>query len=88
MVEAGDLGGRFSTGAELLARLAQSQDIRSCFAETYFTFAGGHDSTPEDRCALDAVKKTFQPTGDLRQLVAAIASSDSFRLRTSEGGAP
>ena len=88
MNAAGDLTGPFATGAELLARLAQSHDVRGCFAQKYFEYAASHVIAPQDQCSIDPLKKAFIPSGDLRELVAAIAASDSFRLRLSEGGAP
>jgi hypothetical protein len=69
-------------------RLAQSPDIRGCFAQKYFEYAASHTIDARDQCSVDRLKKTFVPSGDLRELVTAIATSDSFRLRLSEGGAP
>jgi hypothetical protein len=88
MVAAGDVTGPFATGAELLGRLAQSHDIRACFAQKYFEYAAAHAAAAEDQCSISALQTTFIPSGDLRELVAGIAASDSFRLRLSEGGAP
>lgn len=88
MVDAGDITGPFADGAALLAKLAKSTDVRDCFAQKYFEFAASHAMTAPDQCSVAALRKTFTPSGDLRDLVAAIAASDSFRLRLSEGGAP
>jgi hypothetical protein len=88
MTMAGDLSGPFASGGELLGRLAQSPDVRGCFAQKYFEYAASHAIAARDQCAIDQLKKTFVPSGDLRELVTAIATSDSFRLRLSEGGAP
>ncbi len=88
MISAGDVTGPFATGAELLGRLAQSHDVRACFAQKYFEYAASHAAASEDQCSITALQTTFIPSGDLRDLVAAVAASDSFRLRLSEGGAP
>jgi hypothetical protein len=88
MTMGGDLTGPFASGGELLGRLAQSPDIRGCFAQKYFEYAASHTIAAQDQCSLEQLKKTFVPSGDLRELVTAIATSDSFRLRLSEGGAP
>jgi Protein of unknown function (DUF1588)/Protein of unknown function (DUF1585) len=88
MTQAGDLTGPFTNGAELLGKLAQSQDVRGCFAQKYFEYASSHVIAAQDQCSIDPLKKAFIPSGDLRELVAAIAASDSFRMRLSEGGAP
>jgi len=88
MATAGDLTGPFASGADLLAKLGQSPDIRGCFAQKYFEYAAWHAVVAQDQCSLDPLKKAFIPSGDLRELVTTIATSDSFRMRLSEGGAP
>jgi hypothetical protein len=88
MTTAGDLTGPFASGGELLGKLGQSPDIRGCFAQKYFEYAASHAVVAEDQCSLDPLKKAFIPSGDLRELVTAIATGDSFRLRLSEGGTP
>jgi hypothetical protein len=88
MTQGGDLTGPFASGAELLGKLAQSQDVRGCFAQRYFEYASSHAIAAQDQCSIDPLKKAFIPSGDLRELVAAITASDSFRMRLSEGGAP
>jgi hypothetical protein len=81
-----DVDGAFATGDELIARLAQSQSVRACFAETYLDFALAHAVTDEaDTCSIQALSKSFAASGDLKQLVAAVAETDSFRLRLAEG---
>jgi hypothetical protein len=88
MTSAGDLAGAFATGPELLARFSQSRDVRACFAKKYFEFAAEHLASAEDACAIDMIGKSFATTGDLKGLVAAIATSPAFRVRRSEGGPP
>jgi hypothetical protein len=88
MTVAGDLAGPFADGGELLGRFAQSQTVRTCFARKYFEFAAEHLTSPDDGCAIDAIARSFAATGDLKGLVAAIATSPGFRLRRSEGGTP
>jgi len=84
-----DLDGAFATGDELLARLAESQDVRACFAKQYLKFALARDQlVDEDTCSADAVGKSFAPTGDLKQIVSNVASTDAFRQRLAEGVAP
>jgi Protein of unknown function (DUF1588)/Protein of unknown function (DUF1585) len=88
MTGAGDVTGPFANGAELMGKLAQSSDVRGCFAQKYFEYAASHLIAPQDQCSIDPLKKAFIPSGDLRELVTAIAVSDSFRMRLSEGGSP
>jgi hypothetical protein len=89
MVAAGDLEGAFAKGEEMLSKVGNSATVRSCFAQQYFQFAlAGDVARPvadEDRCAADGVSKSFAATGDLKKLVMAIAVSQSFRMRSSEG---
>jgi hypothetical protein len=88
MLSAGDVTGAFATGAEVIGRFAQSHDVRACFAQKYFEYATSHAAAVEDQCSISGLQTRFIPSGDMRDLVAAIAASDSFRLRLSEGGAP
>jgi hypothetical protein len=81
-----DVDGAFATGDELIARLAQSHAVRSCFAEKYLNFALAHPTTNgADTCSIRALGETFGASGDLKKLVAAVAATDSFRLRLAEG---
>ncbi len=86
MKESGDLDGPFASGAELLHRIAASQTVKGCFAHQYFEYAMSRKIAAEDACSLERVKGTFASSGDLKALVVSIVNSDSFRLRTSEGG--
>jgi hypothetical protein len=80
-----DVDGAFASGSELLDRIAQSADVKRCFARHYLTFALERDLSNEDACSLSAVGDGFAGSGDLKQLIAMVARSDAFRLRTSEG---
>jgi hypothetical protein len=81
-----DVDGTYATGDEFLAKLGESQAVRSCFAEKYLDFAVAHPVTdPADTCSIQAVGKTFGASGDLKGLVVAIAGSESFRMRLAEG---
>jgi len=85
MSGAGDLDGAFATGGDLLSRMAQSQDVKACFAQKYFEYAVSRLAADEDACSVDALKQDFVPSGDLLALVMSIANTDSFRFRLSEG---
>jgi hypothetical protein len=85
MSGAGDLDGVFATGGDLLSRIAQSQDVKACFAQKYFEYAVSRLVADEDACSLAALQKDFVPSGDLLALVMSIANTDSFRFRLSEG---
>jgi hypothetical protein len=88
MASGGDTDGPFANGGEFLDRLAQSSDAKSCFAKKYLTFALAREVSDDDTCSLHRISTDFAQTGDLKQLIVAIAKSDAFRLRKSEGVAP
>ncbi|HXI56918.1 MAG TPA: DUF1588 domain-containing protein, partial [Polyangia bacterium] len=88
LAAAGDVAGAFTDGESLLARIAASHDARSCFARQYVQFALSRSALPADQCSIDTLGKAFAGSGDLKQLVAAVATSDAFRLRLTEGVAP
>ena len=85
MTGAEDLDGDFSKGDQLLSKMANSTLIKSCFAQQYLQYAIARGVESGDACSVDALSKGFVPSGDLKQLVAAIAGSDTFRLRLAEG---
>jgi hypothetical protein len=86
MIDSGDVNGVFAKGEDLLAKVAESKDVRACFAQKYLEYAVARNAATEDACSLDALDKQFVPSGDLVGLVLSIAKSDSFRYRMSEGG--
>jgi len=62
---------------------------KTCFAEKYLDFALAREVTdPVDACSIKAIGDSFSASGDLKQLVVTVASSDSFRLRLAEGVQP
>lgn len=85
MTNAGELDGFFATGDDLLKRLPSSQMVRSCFARRYLEHALERAVSEDDRCASDGLQTAFAASGDLTALLPAIARSDSFRFRQTEG---
>jgi hypothetical protein len=84
-----DVAGPFADGDALLAKLAASGDVRACFARQYLQHALSRSTIVADGCSLDQLGRSFAASGgDLKQLVAAVAASDAFRLRLAEGLAP
>ena len=79
-----DIDGPFASGSEFLDRLATSADVKRCFAQHYLSFAVARPLADQDVCALSRVADGFGTSGDLKQLVVAVASSDAFRLRATE----
>lgn len=81
-----DTDGAFATGDALLAKIATSTRVKGCFAENYFNFALSRAATnPADACSIEELGRTFGATGDLKQLVASVAESNSFTMRLAEG---
>jgi hypothetical protein len=81
-----DLDGPFASGDELLAKMATSTAIRTCFVEKYLDFSLSRQETdPADLCSIQSIGKSFAASGDLKQLVVSIVSSDAFRMRLAEG---
>jgi hypothetical protein len=81
-----DVDGAFTTGDGLLAKLADSKDVRACFAEAYLDFALAKPVTDQaDACSIQSLGTAFGASGDLKQLVSLVAASDSFRMRLAEG---
>lgn len=84
-----DVDGAFASGSELLAKLGDSQAVRACFAEKYLDFAVARMVTHEaDACSVRKLAESFGPSGDLEQLIVAVAGSDAFRMRLAEGVGP
>ncbi|MBV1859318.1 MAG: DUF1585 domain-containing protein [Nannocystaceae bacterium] len=75
-----DLDGEYADAVELGAVLAEDDDVHACMAERYYTFALRRGLGEEDQCAVDAYAEAFTDSGgNLRALVQAIATSDTFR---------
>lgn len=76
------LDGPFEGAVELAQRLASSGVVEPCFAVQVSRYAFGRAETMSDACSLQDAYATFVDSGfQIRELMAAIARSDSFRLR-------
>lgn len=74
--------GSFGGGVELGERLRAMPDAQRCVATQVFRWAMGRSETPEDACVLDALTEVVaQTNGDYGEIIAALAVSDTFRLR-------
>ncbi len=75
----------FEGPVELANEIAASPRVSDCFALRIFRFAVRRFEEPRDGCALVDVQDAFRESGgDLRTLLAAVATSPSF-LRRTEG---
>ena len=76
-----NLDEEFADVLELGELLAADDDVHNCMAERYYTFALRRTLGELDRCAVEAYAAEFSESGgELRVLVEAIATSESFRL--------
>jgi hypothetical protein len=77
--------GTFTGVRELSDLLVRTPDVERCFALQWTRYATGRMEQPVDSCAIDEFTATLSASdGDLRELVAAIATSQWFRSRAAE----
>ena len=91
MIESCDanLDGAFAGAAELAQRISRSSLTRDCLATQWYRYAMGRIEDANDRCSLDGVKQRFNDAnGQFRELLVAIALSESFRYRAAQEVAP
>ena len=80
---AAGLTGSFNGAADLAAQLAGSAQARECFALQELRYALGHVESAGDACSAQQIYRAFQAgTFNVKRLLVAIVSSDSFRYRT------
>jgi hypothetical protein len=78
-----DVAGRFAGPRELVQKLAQSQDVRGCFATQWFRYTLGRDPADADACSVQGLQKALG-AGDLRQALLTFVQSDAFRFRRAD----
>jgi hypothetical protein len=77
-----DVAGPFHGLVELGQKLAQSQDVRSCFVGNWLTFAYGRAETPADACSRSSLEKAFADSGgNVKALLLALTQTDAFLYR-------
>ena len=80
-----DVDGPVSGPIELNQRLAQSADVRGCFAERWVSTALSAADIELDECSATTIEEAFSESGNMRELIVAIIESDAFRyINTSE----
>jgi hypothetical protein len=83
-------GDKFNGPLELAGVLKQRKaDFSRCLAQKMLTFALGRELRVQDRCTVDKIVEAAEKQ-DFRfsALVVAIATSDPFRKRSTEGATP
>jgi hypothetical protein len=77
-----DVAGPFRGVVELGQKLAQSQDVRSCFVGNWLTFAYGRAETPADLCSRSSLEKALTDSGgNIKALLLALTQTDAFLYR-------
>jgi hypothetical protein len=77
-----DVAGPFQGAVEFAHKVAQSADVRSCYADRYLTYAYGRTITEADDCSRSTVATAFeQAQGKVKDLMLAVTQSDAFLLR-------
>jgi hypothetical protein len=72
----------FGGALDLLAAIGTSVEARSCLVDQWMMFALGRPLEPGDEPSRAAVRAAFERRGhELHELVVALVTSDSFRLR-------
>lgn len=80
-----DVDGPVSTPVEFASRLANSAQVRQCFATQLFQFALGRPPVEGDKASLESVRASFESSkGDIRALFKSIAMSEAFRSHMVE----
>jgi len=81
-VEDSDVEGPFHGVGELAAKLASSDQVRTCVATRWFRYGYGRGETSADACSLSAIQSQFASGGyKIRDLLIALTRTDAFRYR-------
>lgn len=77
-----EIEGKFDGAVELADRLADSDRVKNCIAQRWFTYALGGPPSESEQCSLNRVQQTFAESGgDFQEMLIALATSDAFRYR-------
>jgi hypothetical protein len=73
----------YNSAPELVKLMAASPTVQSCFATQWLRYAFGRGETPADQASLNAATSALASTGDVRELIVALAKSRTFTYRTA-----
>ncbi len=80
-----DVDGAVSGPTELVQSLAQSDEVRACFARQLFRYAYGRKETKADGCSEERLLNDFVASGySLRGAIAALTRTDAFLYRVAK----
>ena len=82
-----DLEGPFVGAVEMASALAASSEVADCVSRQWFRFALGRVESFDDACTVSGLQTGFgESSGNIPQLLEAIAVSEAFRNVRSTGG--
>jgi hypothetical protein len=80
----GDISGSFTNAADMIGQLAASPQTAQCFALQEMRYAWGRVESAADACSAQKIYQAFSSGNfNLKQLLLAVATSDTFRNRPS-----
>ena len=87
-----DVDGAFAGGIEFSAAMQRSRDVYSCASQQWLRYALGRAATDDEAGLIGDLTDQFMASkGDIRQLLLAIVTATTFRMRivaAAPGGAP
>jgi hypothetical protein len=86
-LQLGSTTATFKNAVELMPALAAADDVRKCMATQWTRYLLRREETKGDMASLEYIQKMFRDSSfDMRELLVAIVSSDSFMRRTPAAG--
>lgn len=77
----------FRDAPGLIAALAVSETVQSCFATQWLRYAFGRFETEGDLASIQSATGAFRDSaGDIRELLVELSTSRTFRFRTAASG--
>src|SRR5262249_24100042 len=76
----------FPDAVALAQLLAQSPQAQACFARQLARYALNRWDTAADAASIEAAATTFQGSGNMRDAIAGVATSRTFRYRAPAAG--
>ncbi len=80
-----DVDGTFNGVVQLTEKLAQSEQIKTCFTQHFFRFAASRPPTADEQCVLDSWAKTFSAGGThIEDLLLSWLTDPRFVVRKED----
>ncbi|MFT5355564.1 MAG: hypothetical protein ACI9KE_002783 [Polyangiales bacterium] len=83
-----DLNGTYASPFEFVEALADSRLARRGWIRHAFRYFMGRDETMADQCTLAEMEAAYEARGSFVDMVAALAATDTFARRATEGARP